>query len=64
MPKGPDSSNAVRNAVVGFGIGFVASMLVVFVMAKMDVVIRSRETIEAAFDIPVLGGIPRYEVEK
>ena len=64
MPKGPDSSNAVRNAVVGFGIGFVASMLVVFVMAKMDVVIRSRETIEAAFDIPVLGVIPRYEVEK
>lgn len=64
MPKGPDSSNAVRNAVVGFGIGFVASMLVVFVMAKMDVVIRSRETIEVAFDIPVLGVIPRYEVEK
>ena len=64
MPKGPDSSNAVRNAVVGFGIGFVASMLVVFVMAKMDVVIRSRETIESAFDIPVLGVIPRYEVEK
>ena len=64
MPKGPDSTNAVRNAVIGFAIGLVASMLVVFVLAKMDVVIRSRETIESSFDIPVLGVIPRFEVEK
>ena len=64
FPDAADSSNAFRNAVIGFGVGFIVTTLVVFIKVKLDVIIRSRETIESNFDIPVLGVIPRLEIEK
>ncbi|MBQ8321926.1 MAG: hypothetical protein IJX92_06135 [Clostridia bacterium] len=56
-----DSKNVLRNAVIGFALGFLLSVLAVFVFAKFDVIIRSREKIEENFDFPILGVIPRYE---
>lgn len=56
-----DSKNVMRNAVIGFALGFLISMLAVFLFAKFDVIIRSREKIEENFDFPILGVIPRYE---
>ncbi len=62
VPKSPNSKNVMRNAVIGFAGGFVVSLLVVFIASRFDVIIRSREKIEENFDIPILGVIPRLEI--
>ncbi len=64
VAEGPDSKNTTRNVIIGFAIGFVLSVLTVFVIAKFDVVIRSKEKLESSFDIPVLGVIPRPDANK
>ena len=52
-----------KNAVIGGVAGGVLSMLAIFVISKLDVVIRSKEKLENSFDIPVIGLIPRFEEE-
>ena len=39
-------------------------MAVVYVSAMFDVVIHDRKKLEDNFDIPVLGVIPRYDVDE
>jgi len=58
-----DSKNVVRNAVIGFAAGMFLSLVLVFVVTKFDVVVRGRDKIEDHFDLPILGVIPRLEVE-
>lgn len=62
LPSAPDSKNVVRNTIIGFAAGLVVSMVVVFLLSKFDVIIRSREKIEENFDYPILGVIPKMEV--
>lgn len=61
LPSAPDSKNVVRNTIIGFAAGLVVSMVVVFLLSKFDVIIRSREKIEENFDYPILGVIPKME---
>ena len=61
QPGSRDSKHVVRNAFIGGFIGGVLAMLVVFVVAKLDVVVRSKEKLEQAFDIPVIGSIPSFD---
>ncbi len=61
LPASPDGKNVVRNAIIGFAGGFLLAALAVFVISKLDVVIRSREKLEDNFDLPVIGVIPRLE---
>lgn len=49
--------------LVGFLIGAVLSMVVIYVVTIFDVVIHDRKKIEDNFDLPVLGVIPRYDVD-
>ena len=60
---GRNSKNVVRNIVVGFIGGAVASMLVIFVYSLFDIVIRDKKKLEESFGLPVIGLIPRYGVE-
>ena len=60
----PVAKNTVRNTVLGFAVGAVFAAVVVFIISRLDVVIRSRENIEKSFDIPILGVIPRLEDEE
>ena len=60
-PASRDSKHVVRNAFIGGVIGGVLAMLVVFVVAKLDVVVRSKEKLEQAYDIPVIGSIPSFD---
>lgn len=60
----PNSKNTSRNAVIGFAVGAIFSALIVFLFARFDVVIRSKEKLESNFDIPILGVIPRPESNK
>ncbi len=63
LPTAPDSKNVVRNAVIGFVAGALIAVLIVFILNRFDVIIRSKEKIEENFDIPVLGVIPRLEID-
>lgn len=61
LPVSPDGKSVMRNAALGLIGGVLVSMVVIFLFAKFDVVIRSREKLEENFDLPILGVIPRYE---
>lgn len=59
-PVSPNSKNILRNSLIGFIVGAILAMLVVFLNTMFDVTIRDIKKIEDNFDIPVLGIIPRY----
>lgn len=58
-----NSKGSVKNAVLGFVFGMVAAMAVVFIASRFDVIVRSREKLEDKFDIPIIGVIPRLELD-
>lgn len=60
LPSAPDSKNVVRNAIIGCLAGALLAMLAVFVISKLDVVVRSKEKLENSFNIPVIGVIPSF----
>ncbi len=60
-PTSTDSKNEIRNALIGFALGAFATLLVIFVHNRFDVVIRNREKLEDNFDYPILAVIPRLE---
>lgn len=59
----PNSKNVIRNALIGLVGGMLLSMLTVLIVTKVDVVIRSKEHIENNFEIPIIGLIPRKELD-
>ena len=61
LPEAPDGKNVLRNAIIGFAGGMIATMLLIFVASRFDVTIRSKEELERAIDVPILGVIPRYD---
>jgi capsular polysaccharide biosynthesis protein len=61
MPTAPNSKGTVKNAAIGFLIGMLATMFIIFVFSSFDVIVRSRERLEEKFDIPIIGVIPRLE---
>ncbi len=63
VPKSPNSKNVARNALIGFAGGFLLSLIFVFILSRFDIVIRSRDKIEENFDLPILGVIPRLEID-
>lgn len=63
IPTGPNSRGVVKNSLIGFAIGFVISLIGVFMFSVLDVVIRDKKKLEDNFDIPVLGVIPDFEVD-
>ncbi len=64
LAMSPDSKNVVRNAFIGFAVGLVVSALLVFIVSKFDITIRTREKIENSCDIPLLCVIPRRESDR
>ena len=56
-----NSKGVLKNAVIGGFGGGVLALLLVFVVAKLDVIVRSKEKIEQSLDIPIIGLIPRFE---
>ncbi len=64
LPNAPDDKNVIRNAAIGFAVGLVASMLVIYIISRFDIIVRSKEKLEENFDIPVLGVIPKPETDE
>ncbi len=60
-PQKADSKNVLRNAVIGFAVGLVVSMLTIYIISKFDIVVHSKEKLQSNFDIPIIGVIPKSE---
>ena len=58
-----NDKGVLTNLLIGFLVGAVVSMVVIYVMTIFDVVIHDRKKLEDNFDLPVLGVIPRYDIE-
>ena len=56
-----NGKSVVKDAAIGFIGGALLTMAIIFIVFKLDVMIRSKERLEDNFDIPVIGVIPRLE---
>ena len=59
-----NDKNLARNTVIGFLVGVVISMVAIYLYSILDVVVRDKKRLEDNLDVPVLGVIPRIEVDK
>ena len=60
-PTAPNGKNVTRNVLIGFLIGVVLSIIIIWTVSIFDIVIHDKKKIEDNFDIPVLGVIPRQD---
>lgn len=58
-----NSKHEVRNAVLSFMVAAVLSVVFVWVYSFFDVVIRDRKKLFDNIDVPILGVIPRHEIQ-
>ena len=64
FPLNANSKNTTRNTVVAFLIGAVVTAVAILLISMFDFVVRDKKKLEASFDIPVLGVIPRQIVSE
>lgn len=64
VPGTKNDKGILTKLMIGFLVGAVASMLAIYIATVLDVVIHDRKKIEDNFDLPVLGVIPRYDIEE
>lgn len=63
-PTGADNVNFVKDEIIYFGLGMIASFMLVFIMFYFDKNIRSVEQVESRVGLPILGTIPVYGGKK
>ena len=63
-PIGADNVNFVKDEIIYFGLGMIASFMLVFIMFYFDKNIRSVEQVESRLGLPILGTIPVYGGKK
>ena len=61
VAKEANDKYIVRNSIIAFVAGVILSALVIFIIFKLDIIIRSKDMLEEYIDLPVLGAIPRLE---
>lgn len=57
----PIMPNKAKRILTGFGMGFMGSIMLLFIKYYMDNTIKTREQLEKVLPIPVLGEIPSHE---
>ncbi len=62
--NGANSKNVPRNTAIGFASGALVTMLVIFLFAQFDVIVHDKRKLEETFELPIIGIIPRYNVEE
>ena len=60
LPTSPVSPNITLNTIVGFLLGFMASLLVIVLKDIFDVRIRDVEEISRMYGLPILGTVPVF----
>ena len=64
QPEIPNGKNEVRNALIGFILGFAITAGAILVFAFADVTVRDKKKLDDNFDIPILGVIPFHDVDR
>lgn len=59
-----NSKNVVRNTLIGLVGGALLTMIALYIVSMFDIMIRDRKKLDDNFDIPVLGVIPRFQIEE
>lgn len=61
LPSSPVSPNPKKNAIIGFAIGIVVSLGIIFLMAYLDDTLKDEKEVTSITGLPVLGVIPLVE---
>lgn len=61
VPVAPFAPNNVKNALIGFVVGLVASCLISILLELIDTTIRSDDDIQTMYGIPVFAEIPDFD---
>lgn len=64
LPEFASSPNVTKNTAMGFVLGVVISLGLVFLMEFMDTRIKNEEDLKKMFDYPVIGIIPEIVVDE
>ncbi len=64
LPEVSSSPNVMKNTAMGFVLGVVVSLGIIFVMELMDTRIKSEDDLKKLLDYPVLGVIPEIIVDE
>ena len=64
MPERPYLPNTKRNTAVGVLLGLLVGAAIAITVEMLDNRVRGQESLEAHYDIPVLGCVPRYYGQK
>ena len=60
----PNDKGVVKQALIGFVAGGVASTIAVWAFAVLDVTVRNKKKLESSFTYPILGAIPTSNKNK
>lgn len=64
LPEAPSSPNVMKNTAMGFLLGLVVSLGIIFVMELMDTRIKNEDDLKKLLDYPILGVIPEIVVDE
>ena len=59
----PEEMHTTRNAAIGFAIGAVIAMLIIFLVNLFDTRVKSKDELVAKYDLPIIGEIPSLDFE-
>lgn len=61
LPEHPVSPNKKRNIFIAFILGIVVGCVIVLLLEYLDNTFKSREELEKALELPIIGAIPDYD---
>lgn len=64
LPEEPVSPNVMKNTLIGFVLGVIISIGMIFVMELMDTRVKNEEDLKKLLEYPVIGIIPEISVEE
>ncbi len=59
----PEELHTTRNAAIGFAIGAVIAMLIIFLVNLFDTRVKSKDELIAKYNMPIIGEIPSLDFE-
>ena len=59
----PEEMHTTRNAAIGFVIGAVIAMLIIFLVNLFDTRVKSKDELIAKYKVPIIGEIPSLDFE-
>jgi len=63
-PTNPIKPKKTMNVLIAFAVGLMASVGLAFLLEFLDNTIKSTKDVEDILDLPVLGVIPHYDIDK